>query len=905
MDIWTESAELYHYGTKYHSGRYPYGSGDNPYQHDPHSIMSLYSDLKDSGLSETEIAAAMGYKSTSELRAQKSIASNEIRAERYTDILKYKAQGLNTSAIARKMGVNESTIRSTISSVEKGKTDASQKTAEALKKAVDSKQFIDVGTGTELYLGVSPDRLKTSLEILKAEGYVVKNIQVQQMGTAPGNKTTIKVLAKPGTESKDIYAAAKKSVIELPVEYHSVDNGQTFNTVKPFQSIDSNRIQICYAEDGGKDRDGVIQIRRGVDDLNLGNSNYAQVRILVNEDHYLKGMAMYSDDMPDGVDIIFNTNKHSGTSKMDVLKPASTQADIDKLMATVKANGQSYYIGKDGKEHLSAINKVNEEGDWGSWSKSLSSQMLSKQPLKLVQKQLNLAYQEKAESYNDILELTNPAIKKKLLMEFADECDSAAVHLRGAALPRQQSHVILPISDIKDTEVYAPNFKNGERVVLIRYPHGGIFEIPELTVNNNYPSAQKLIGKNSPDAIGINAHVAERLSGADFDGDTVLVIPNNNHAVKTSAALKGLEGFDPKDAYPYYEGMKVMDARTKQQEMGKVSNLITDMTLQGASPEKICRAVRHSMCVIDAEKHKLDWKRSERENDIPALKEEFQGKRNAGASSIISRASAEIRVPEKKAGVKIDGKTLYFDPNTGAKLYTETDRTYTDLKTGKEKKATSQTTRMADIIARQGDAKELVGNPNNQVEMAYADYANQLKALSNEARKQALYLEPTRYSPDAAKRYSEQVASLNDKLKEAKKNAPLERKAQIIANALVAAKRAGDPGLKDDPDRLKKVKARALNDGRARSGASKHLINVTDDEWAAIQAGAISNNRLTEILKNTDVDALKERAMPREKRGLTNTQISRIKSMQGRYSTAEIAQQLGVSTSTIQKYLLD
>ena len=57
------------------------------------------------------------------------------------------------------------------------------------------------------------------------------------------------------------------------------------------------------------DKDGVIEIRSGVDDLSLGDSHYAQVRILVDGNTYLKGMAVYSDDLPDGVDVMFNTNK--------------------------------------------------------------------------------------------------------------------------------------------------------------------------------------------------------------------------------------------------------------------------------------------------------------------------------------------------------------------------------------------------------------------------------------------------------------------------------------------------------------------------------------------------------------------------------------------------------------------
>ena len=82
--------------------------------------------------------------------------------------------------------------------------------------------------------------------------------------------------------------------------------------------------------------------------------------------------------------------------------------------------------------------------------------------------------------------------------------------------------------------------------------HGGTFEIPELTVNNKNPDAKKVLG-NATDAIGISSKVAERLSGADFDGDMVTVIPVNNRVrVKSTPALEGLKNFDPKTQYAYH-----------------------------------------------------------------------------------------------------------------------------------------------------------------------------------------------------------------------------------------------------------------------------------------------------------------------------------------------------------------
>ena len=212
------------------------------------------------------------------------------------------------------------------------------------------------------------------------------------------------------------------------------------------------------------------------------------------------------------------------------------------------------------------------------------------------------------------------------MKSFADDCDAAAVHLQAAALPRQKYQVILPLTTIKDNEVYAPNYKDGETVALIRYPHGGTFEIPILKVNNKLAEGKSVLGNTPADAIGINKKNADRLSGADFDGDTVMVIPCNSTKSKvkitSTSPLKGLEGFDTKDAYGgtvkkdvdgvdhyYRNGKEYKIMRNTQTEMGKVSNLITDMTLKGATQDELARAVRHSMVVIDAEKHKLDISR--------------------------------------------------------------------------------------------------------------------------------------------------------------------------------------------------------------------------------------------------------------------------------------------------------
>lgn len=868
-------SELMHYGVLRRSGRYPWGSGENPYQRYD-SFLGYVDELRSQGLSEVEIARGLGM-TTSELRSRKSIAKAEKRAADAAEAWRLKEKGYSNVAIGERMGINESSVRNLLKPSLQERNNVTKATADMLKNSVEEKGYIDVGVGVENHLGISRTKLKTAIAQLEDEGYTVHYVPVEQLGT--GKKTTIMVLAKPGTTYSEIYR--NRDQIKLITDY-TEDGGRSYLGLEPIRNINGKRVLIRYAEDGGTEKDGVIELRRGVDDISLGDSKYAQVRIGVNGTHYLKGMAMYGEDFPDGVDIIFNTNKKKGTPPDEVMKSMKDDPD-NPFGATVR---QRHYIDADGKRQLSALNIVNEEGDWGKWSKTLSSQMLSKQSPSLAKKQLDLAYDLKKEQYDEIMSLTNPAVKKKLLDSFADDCDSSSIHLKAAALPRQSSHVILPFPDMKENEIYAPNYRNGEKVVLIRYPHGGKFEIPELTVNNKQPTANRLI-KNAKDAVGINSKVAERLSGADFDGDTVLVIPNNKGSIKTSSPLKGLKDFDPKEAYPAYEGMPRISSRTKQMKMGDVSNLITDMTIKGATPDELARAVRHSMVVIDSEKHNLNYKQSYIDNGIADLKKKYQGSERAGASTLISRASSPTRVSTRKESI---------DPKTGKKVYAYTNETYVDSK-GRTVRRTVKSTKMAEAE----DARSL--SSGTRMEEIYASHANKLKGLANQARKASANTQYTPYSPSAKKTYEKEVKSLNAKLNLALQNKPLERQAQLLANKVVSAKRQANPDM--TAEEVKKIKAQALNEARNRTGAKKQNIVITKDEWNAIQSGAISTNKLTQILDNADLDTVKKLATPKtNKTGLSNAKLAQAKAMLSRgYTQAEVADALGISTSTLSKAL--
>lgn len=975
---------LMHYGMPRRSGRYPWGSGENPYQHEGGDFLSRVEELRKEGFTytdengktwtgDTAIAKSMGL-STTQLRTEIGLANDERRMYMVARAKSLKADGKGATEIGREMGLSESTVRSLLNSNSEEKMMAAKNTAEVIKKAIDEKGMIDVGKGVELELGVSKEMLDKALYILERDGYPVYSGRVEQV-TNRGHHTTQKVICPPGTEHKEIYNYDQVHTLK---DYVSHDGGATYQRKFTYpESLDSKRLMIRYKEDGGIDKDGIVELRRGVADLSLGESRYSQVRIMVDGKKYIKGMAVYSDDMPDGVDVIFNTNKSKSVAKMDVLKNIKDDPDnpFGSLIKDADQGGQYWYDPKTGKRvssdtkgaKLGLINKRADEGDWSDWQDALPSQFLAKQSLAMAKKQLNLAKTDKLAEYEEICSITNPTVKKYWLNKFADECDSAAVHLKAAALPGQKYHVIIPVTSMKDTEVYAPNYENGTKLALIRYPHGGTFEIPILTVNNKQPDAKKLLGTDVTDAVGINAKVAERLSGADFDGDTVMCIPTHDALGKvkitSTPPLKGLEGFDPKTAYPERPGMKYM--KNTQTEMGKISNLITDMTLAGADDAELAAAVRHSMVVIDAEKHKLDYKQSEIDNNISALKKKYQRHvdadgtvRYGGASTILSRAKGEVSVdkrqgspivnikgsknydPSKPEGSYIyktaddlyypdrkydkdtktvtlrttEGKKILYsvddpdavkkyepiekkDPDTGVSIFTNRDGSITY----RTKKRQQQSTRMAET----DDAYSLVSPAKHSMELLYADYANSMKSLANQARKEMMSTGNLQYSKTAKATYQNEVASLMSKLNDAEKNRVRERAAQRQANYEVKLKQESNPDMKGED--VRKASQQAMTRARAEVGSVSRRdrsIKITDKEWEAIQAGAISENRLKKILDNADPDELRQRSTPKTQSSLSSAQISRIKALAAsNYTLDEIAKKMGISPSTVSKYL--
>lgn len=963
-----------HYGVKRRSGRYPWGSGKDPNQH-AGDFISRVESLKKSGFTFTDadgktykgevaIAKSMGL-STGEYRTNLRLAKaeqHEVLATRARDL---RDKGYSLRDIAKQMGYNnDSSVRALLKDDPDIKIREARGTADFLKKQVKEKGFIDVGAGVNLQLNISNEKLEQALLMLKMDGYEVYDGRMPQL-TNPGKLTNMKVLCPPGSKHKEIFEPGSINYINDKI---TRDDGKTFEDKYHYpKSMDSKRLQIRYAEEGGIQRDGLVEIRRGVEDLSLGKSRYAQVRILVDDNKYIKGMAVYSDDLPPGVDVRFNTNKSKKVSKLDVLKDIDTanpENPFGSLIKPTEQGGQYWYTDKSGKRQLGLINKRSDEGDWDQWSKKLSTQFLSKQSTTLAKSQMQLELKSKIDELDRIMKVDNPTVKKQLLQSYADDCDSSSVHMKAAALPRQKYHVILPVPSLRDNEVYAPQYNHGEQIALVRFPHAGTFEIPILTVNNRQKDAKKMLG-NAIDAVGINSKVAERLSGADFDGDTVLAIPTNSKVKITSTRpLKGLEGFDPKMNYgtvekngKYYNAggneVKLMPKSRIGFEMGSVSNLITDMTLRGASEKELAKAVRHSMVVIDAYKHKLDYRKSAIDNDIDTLKRIYQD--GGGTSTLISRAKGQVSVDKRQGAPKVNikGKS-YYDPSKpeGSLIYKKSDDLYytpttRDKKSGKLKLKTTdgktilydeknpqekdkyepvkvvnnktgavlftnkdgsikykvETRKQRGVwLAEETDARKLISKDDTKMERLYADYSNALKNLANKARIARENTAGIRTNSEAKKKYAEQIDSLNEKIRKAELNRPRERQAQVMANAVV------DSIIKDNPDleksEIKKIKQQELTKARKAVGAERFVIQVDDKEWEAIQNGAVTENVLKNVLKYADMDIIREKATPMEAKVVNNFQKNRIKSMAAMgYTSAEIAKALGFSTSTVNKYL--
>lgn len=907
---------LGHYGILRKSGRYPWGSGETQYARN-RGFMDFYNEMRKQGLTDKEIAVGLsgGTKdeevSIAQLRDAKTIAINQNKLEDYHQAFKLSEKGVSNGRIAEIMGKpGESSIRALLAPGVKEKLEKKLATADMLKEEVDRKKVIDIGRGVESNIGISAEQLRSAAGQLREQGYNVYTVN-QKVG-ATGHETKLKVLTVPEITQKDVFL--DKSMIKQ-IDMVTANDGKTYAPSKKHEpvSVDPKRVKVNYGEEGGEKADGVVFVRPGKEDLSLGKNRYAQVRIKVGEDHYIKGMAVYKTDLPKGVDLEFNTAKTREDARKANEKSGHTDLKLGALKLLEKEN-KDYPFGsvvrqqivdkhKDTERVVSAMNFVNEEGDWRKWSRNISAQALSKQAPSLAKAQLEQTYKARRAALDEIMALTNPVVKAKLLKNFSDEVDKSAVHMKAAALDRQNWHVILPVDGIKPNEIYAPKYNHGETVVLIRYPHGGKFEIPEVRVNNRNAKARELLGTDPKDAIGIHHSVAERLSGADFDGDTVLVIPNNNKQIKIDPALESLKTFRPREQYRLPDGHK--SRINTQQEMGKVSNLITDMTLMGAPNSEIARAVKHSMVVIDAAKHNLDHDRSARDFSINELKARYQGGANRGASTLISRATAREDIPQRKARLHPEGGPI--NKETGALEFVPTGRIKKNRDGTPKMKRNGEPDYVMEThkrLAVYDDANDLVSVAGTRVEKIYAEHSNRLKAMANQSRLAMINQPKMQISRSAKKAYAKEVATLDAKLALAKRNAPRERQAQNIANQIVAAEKQANPGL--DKGSIKKITFRAQEEARAQMGVETKKIKITPEEWAAIQAGAVSESKLKQILDKADLDIVRQLATPRNVKALSpSDKALAVRLLNQGIGRADVAKRLGVSVSTLDAYTIE
>ena len=892
-----DPATLAHYGVLERSGRYPWGSGEDPYQR-LKSFNDMRKKLKSKGMDDETMSKAMGFETVQELRSYISYANNHMKLDNITKARKLRDRGWSNKAIAKELGMGgESSVRALLKpdadKAAKQYTDAYN----MLKDQIDAGKYVDVSRGVEAQMGVTEDTKKKIMKNLEMiEGY--NNYSDVYIKRADGNTTTINVMTPPGVEKKEVVTNLGK-IKQFAGDIDVYLNNESSLGVLPPKQVDKNRIHIVYGDEGGAEKDGLVHIRPGVKDLSMGGNELAQVRIAAGPDHYIKGMAIYSDDIPKGKDIVVFTPKNRdtpvyGDKKSSILKP--TKDDDNPFGSVVRQ-----LTNEDGTEVTSAINIVNDDSSWSTWSKNLSSQFLSKQNVELARNQLGITRASKEAQLDEIMSLENNAVKRHFLNKFADEANGAARHLQAAALPRQATQVIMPVPELKDNEVFAPNFEHGETIALIRHPHASTTEIPVLINNTKNKAAVKLLGHSPANAIGINANVAEQLSGADFDGDTVIAIPDNAGRIKAGKPFKGMEGFDAKREYPYRNGMKEMTKKGTQTEMGKISNLITDMSIQGANEDEMVRAMKHSQVVIDAEKHRLDYKRSEKENRIADLRARYQvdpnnpDKRPGGATTVVSRSRSEVAVPKRRLARVGEGGPLDEEGNKRYTVVPDDELYYVDKK-GRTKMREMRVPRMDEVR----DAHELsTGTP---IEKVYADHANAMKVLERKARLEESKTPLHKYSPAAAKEYKEERAQIADSIRKAEANAPRERHAQRYANDIVAAKMADNPVM--TYDEKKKVRGQAINTARSRLGVKKPDITPTEEQWEAVQAGAVSDSMIGRILANSDDKKLKELAMPKETKAMRQSQVARMKAMYANgYTQAEIASIMGISASTVSKHL--
>lgn len=884
---YTESDVILHYGRGHQSGgksgRYPWGSGDSRIH-----FTEAVNTLKESGITDkTQQAKALGI-SRNELQAHLSGERNAIKEEITRRGHELVGTGLSVNQSAKELGVPEASLRlylsDTAPSTHAARIERAKQVTDMYRKALaEQSGYIDVGAGTEHQIGITKYQKDMALESLKSEGYSVHKVRLRNL-TNPDKPITTQVL----TKNPDLYDVQGKHALDVQLPNYQYEGVKLTGIKKPVD-VPWSEVKISYGKNGENDKDGTILVRRGLPEADMGGAHYAQVRISVGGTHYMKGMAMYGDDadfkgLPSSTKFIFHTNKPSSKAPQDVLKKQKDNP-LNPFESSIR-------------RQKGVFNIVNQEGDWAEYRTTLASQFLSKQSVSYVKERLADTFKRDKTDYNDIMSVTNPVIKKKLLADLVGDpadttkrgsIDTKQFHMRAVGEAGTRYKTLISNPWLKINEVYAPDYENGDHLVLVRYPHGGTFELPDLVVNNKASKSKKLLG-NAIDGIGIHPETAKKLSGADFDGDTVIAIPNNHGKIKYRKSLPGLKEFDPNDyeltskADLPYEGTrknrytgadekvtiypgKHITPRYKQTEMGNVSNLITDMTIKGATDTELARAVKYSMVVIDSEKHHLDYGAAKSAYAINALQKKYMtkinpdtGRKSVGANTLISVAKHESEKGEGKGS-------------------------------------------LVSKLASEGKLSKI--NSGSPVEKVYQTYIENLQSIKNEGQKAISTIDIPKRDPKATKLYSKEVISLNSKIKSIASQAPLERKAQVEANSAFKEYIESNPTISSD--RKKSLKSEMLNNARLSNGIDPYdkKVHISEPEWDAIQANAISKTSLEKLLSKADMDELRGYATPKTKLTVPPAKLASIKRMMAddRYTLAEIAQSTGISANTIKSAL--
>lgn len=228
----TDEEYLAHYGMPRRSGRYPWGSGQDPYQ-SSRDFLGRVEQMRKSGFTYTDengkkwtgdnaIAKSLGYNST-DFRTVYAIAKDERRSDMVATAKRLRdKEGMNNSEIGRKMGINESSVRSLLDPNSESRMKQARETAKFLKDQVDKKGMVDVGAGVNNDLKITKEKLDQALFILQAEGnYEVYGGRFSQV-TNKGQMTTQRVLCTPGTPHSAIYDYDKVKTVKA--NYQAVFN---------------------------------------------------------------------------------------------------------------------------------------------------------------------------------------------------------------------------------------------------------------------------------------------------------------------------------------------------------------------------------------------------------------------------------------------------------------------------------------------------------------------------------------------------------------------------------------------------------------------------------------------------------------------------------------------------------